>query len=213
MLELTESLNSFQHRSPKLYLGFVVFIAMIGVSILALLPILSINFFIATLITLYTTIISQIQALTELANILYQAPLAALFAYLSYQFITLQLDTPKASEIYVTINKKKAPKLISLIEEMEQHFNIDKINNIIITDQYDISVHITPYYGIPKLGETSLQIGLPLMQTISAKQFKALLARRIGQLSFKTQRVTNKIYFFRDQVSQYLNACQNTTHW
>jgi len=213
MLELTESLNSFQHRSPKLYLGFVVFIAMIGVSILALLPILSINFFIATLITLYTTIISQIQALTELANILYQAPLAALFAYLSYQFITLQLDTPKASEIYVSINKKKAPKLISLIEEMEQHFNIDKINNIIITDQYDISVHITPYYGIPKLGETSLQIGLPLMQTISAKQFKALLARRIGQLSFKTQRVTNKIYFFRDQVSQYLNACQNTTHW
>ncbi len=213
MLELTESLNSLQHRSPKLYIGMVVVVAIAGISVLTLLPILSISFFISSINTLFSVTISQTQVASELFTLVYQLPLASLFAYLSYRFMTLQLEIPKASEIYVSVNKKKTPKLIALIEELEQHFNTEQINNIIITDQYDVSIHITPYFMLPSQGETTLQIGLPLMQTVSAKQFKALLARRIGQLSFKTSRVTNKIYFFRDILSQYLLACQTNTHW
>ena len=213
MFELIENLNSMQHRSPKLYLGIVIACAILGVSILALLPILSLTFLISSFTTLVTTLITHSQAYSELSALLYQIPLTAFFSYLSYQLYTLELEQPRASEIYVSINKKKTPKLIALIEELEQHFDINTIDNILITDQYDISVHVTPYHYLPNLGETSLQIGLPLMQTVSSKQFKALLARRIGQLSLATNPVTGKVYFFRDQIQQYLHACQENSHW
>ena len=213
MSDLTERLNSIQHRSPRLYTGMVATIAVAGVLLLALPPLLSLTFFISGLASLYNLFFSQSSIVYELSALLYQLPLAALFAYLSYRFISLQLELPYASEIYVSVNRKKTPKLIALIEELEQHFVTDQINNIIITDQYAISVHITPYNGFPVQGETSLQIGLPLMQTVSARHFKALLARRIGQLSFKTGKITNTFYFFRDILSQYLRACQQQAHW
>lgn len=213
MLELTESLNGFQHRSPKLYIGVVIIVALLGLLTLALLPILSIKFFFASLTTLFTTTITQSQPFSAITAILYQAPLAGLFGYLTYQLITLPLDAPKASEIYVSVNKKKTPKLIALINEFEQRFNIETIDNIIITDHYDISIHTTPEYGLAHLGETSLLIGLPLMQTVSAKQFKALLIRRIGQLSKEAKSTTNRIYFFSDILEQYRRTCQQNAHW
>jgi len=208
MSELIESLNSFQHRSPKLYLGMVTASALAGIAILLLLPILSLNFFISSIATLFS-----LKSATELAALLYQLPLSALFAYLAYQFIILPLDIPKASEIYISVNKKKTPRLLALIQELEDHFKVNSIHNILLNDQYDISVHVSPMYSIPHLGETTLQIGLPLMQTVSADQFKALLARRIGQLSLAKNRVTGRINLYRDMLNQYLTACQQSSHW
>lgn len=208
MLELIESLNSFQHRSPKLYLGVVVACAVLGIFLLALLPILSLYFLLSSIATVFS-----IQSAIDLSALLYQLPLSAILAYLSYQFVMLPLDIPKASEIYISVNKKKTPKLISLIHELEQRFNINNIDNILLTDQYDISVHISPEYCLPHLGETTLQIGLPLMQTVSANQFKSLLARRIGQLSLKTNKTTGLINFYRDILNQYLTACRQNPHW
>ncbi len=208
MLELIESLNSFQHRSAKLYLALVVAFALLGISLILFFPILSLLLLASAITSLFT-----MTSFGDLAPLLYQLPLAALSAYLFYRFITIELNIPKASNIYITINKKKTPKLIALIEELEQHFNIRHIDSILITDQFDISIHNTPQYGIPQLGQTSLQIGLPLMQTVSATQFKILLARRIGQLSLTNNKVTGRISLFQDQLQQYLNTCQHTTHW
>jgi len=208
MLELIESLNSFQHRSEKLYLAMVVAVAVLGILLILFFPILSLTFFISAITSLLT-----IESFNDLALLLYQLPLAGLFGYLFYQFITLELDTPKASDIYITINKKKTPKLITLIEELKQHFNISYIDSILITDQFDISIHNTPLYCVPQLGQTTLQIGLPLMQTVSAKQFKVLLARRIGQLSLVNNKVTGRINLFHDQLQQYLVACHENTQW
>lgn len=208
MLELIESLNSFQHRSPKLYLGTVVAFATLGVLLIALLPVLSLYFFISSIVTIFS-----LNNAADLLVLLYQLPLSALFGYLAYQFVMLPLEIPKASEIYISVNKKKTPKLIALIHELEQHFNINDIDNILLTDQYDISVHISPAYCLPQLGETTLQIGLPLMQTVSANQFKALLARRIGQLSLKTNKITGRINLYRDMLNQYLTACRQNPHW
>ncbi len=208
MSELIESLNSFQHRSAKLYLAMVVAFAVLGILLILFFPILSLLLFISAISSLFT-----MGSFSDLIPLLYQLPLAALSGYLFYQFVTLELDTPKASGIYITINKKKTPKLIALIEELEQHFNIRHIDSILITDQFDISVHNTPQHCIPQLGQTSLQIGLPLMQSVSATQFKALLARRIGQLSLTNNKITGRISLFQDQLQQYLNACQYNPHW
>lgn len=208
MLELIESLNSFQHRSAKLYLAMVAGFAVLGVSLILFFPVLSLLLIISAITSVVT-----MESFSELIPLIYQLPLAGLSGYLFYEFITLELDSPKASEIYITLNKKKTPKLITLIEELEQHFNINHIDSILITDQFDISIHNTPQYCIPQLGHTSLQIGLPLMQTVSATQFKALLARRIGQLSLTTNKITGRINLFQDQLQQYLSTCQKNTHW
>ncbi len=208
MLELIESLNSFQHRSAKLYLAMATAFAVLGVLLILFFPALSLLLLISAVTSLFT-----MESFSDLLPLLYQLPLAALSAYLFYQFITLELDIPKASEIYITTNKKKTPRLITLIEELEQHFNIRHIDSILITDQFDISIHNTPEYCIPQLGQTSLQIGLPLMQTVSAQQFKALLARRIGQLSLLNNKITGRLSLFQDQLQQYLTACHKNTHW
>ncbi len=208
MLELIESLNSFQHRSAKLYLAMVVSFAVLGISIILFFPVLSLLLLTSAITSLFT-----LETFSDLAPLLYQLPLAALSAYLFYQFVTLELNTPKASEIYITTNKKKTPKLMALIEELEQHFNTSQIDSILITDQFDISIHNTPHYCIPLQGQTSLQIGLPLMQIVSAAQFKALLARRIGQLSLVNNKITGRLSLFQDQLQQYLTTCQKSTHW
>ena len=213
MKELTENLNSLQHRSPKLYLGMVSLVAVFGIMILMLLPIISISLILSSLSILFSVSISQTQSAETLFALLYQVPIASLFAYLSYQFFRLPLNIPHHSEIYVSVNKKKTPQLIALIEELELLFKIEPIDNIILTDQFDISVHFTPNYRPSTFGETTLHIGLPLMQTVSAKQFKALLARRIGQLSFKTTKLTNKIVIFNDILLQYIAALQENEHW
>jgi len=208
MLELIESLNSFQHRSKKLYTAMVVIFAMLGIFLILFFPVMALILFISAITTTFT-----ISTASDLLPLLYQLPLSGFFAYLFYRFITLELDTPKASEIYITINKKKTPKLIVLIEELKQHFNVINIDSILITDQFNISIHNTPHYCLPQQGEITLQIGLPLMQTLSAIQFKALLARRIGQLSLASNKVTGRINFFKDYLKQYSHASQKNTHW
>ncbi len=208
MSELTENLNSFQHRSPKLYLGFVVLLAVLGIGLLLLFPLLSIKFLISAISTVF-----NINSFTDLAALLYQLPLAGLFGYLSYQFVMLPLDTPKSSEIYISLNRKKTPKLITLIEELQPLFNIETINSILLTDKYEISMHYTPEYCLPKSGQVTLQIGLPVMQTISAKQFKALLGRRMGQFSLVSNPLTGRIVIFADLLKQYTHACKQNQHW
>ena len=208
MLELIENLNSFQHRSPKLYLGLVVSCAVLGAFFLSLIPIFGIKFLISSVATIFS-----IETASDLMVLFYQVPLSALCFYLSYQFVLIQLISPKTSDIYISINKKKTPKLLALINELEQHFNVKAFDNIFLTDKYAISTHISPVYCVPQLGETTLQIGLPLMQTVSADQFKSLLARRIGQLSLSKNPITGRIYLFSDILNQYFTTCKQSTHW
>lgn len=205
MLELIENLNSFQHRSPRMYLILVIASAILGLICLASIPMLGLVFFISSITTVFT-----LDSAGDLVSLLYLLPLSALCGYLSFQFITLNLDTPKASEIYISINKKKTPKLTALIHELEQHFNLYAIDTILLTDKYDISIHISPQYCLPHLGNTTLQIGLPLMQTVSADQFKALLIRQLGQLSLKNKPQLEQISLFKDIVNQYLIACRQS---
>jgi len=208
MSELTERLNSFQHRAPGKYLLVVFIAAVCGFLMLLLFPLLGLKFLQDALITLYAFTIET----GNITPLLYQLPLAASLLYLSYRFFSVKLDTPKPSAIYVSINKKKTPKLVNLINEMEQYFKIKPLTKIIITDQYDISVHITPQFSFPSLYTTTLLIGLPVMQTVSAKQFKALLARRVGQLSFKHNKLTGSLYFFNDCLAQYCHFFKTNRH-
>ena len=209
MLELTESLNSFQHRAPGKYLLVVSIVALGGFLMFLLLPLLGLKFLLDALITLYAFTIES----GNITPLLYQLPLPASLLYLSYRFFSVKLDTPRPSDIYVSINKKKTPKLVNLITDLEQYFKIKPIDKIIITDQYDISVHVTPKFSFPSLYTTTLLIGLPVMQTVSAKQFKALLARRVGQLTFKHNKLTGSLYFFNDCLAQYSHFFKSNRHW
>ena len=63
---------------------------------------------------------------------------------------------------------------------------------------------------MPFLNSRTLIIGLPVLLTMSPLYFRALLARRIGQLSTKHTPVSTRLYFLNDIWLQFKDSCKQS---
>jgi hypothetical protein len=101
------------------------------------------------------------------------------------------------------VTKEKFPHLCKLLDELLEDFGKPKIDKIIIRDKYEIRIVKTPRSGMPFFNTRTLIIGLPVLLTMSPLYFRALLARRIGQLSTQHTPVSTRLYFLNDIWSQF----------
>lgn len=154
---------------------------------------------------LYTTVI-QAKELKDWIDAAILLVLIGIGAAFSWAIFKLKFSLPTGLDV----TEEKFPHLTKLIEELRSEFGKPKIDRVIIRDKYEIRVIKTPRSGMPFLNKRTLIIGLPVLQTMSPLYFRALLARRIGQLSTQHTPVTTRLYFLNDIWSQFKISCKHS---
>jgi len=188
-------------KFPRFSFGLYVFIAVMGILFLLLFPYL----LLMLPSELYNTVIHA-KELKDWIDAGIQFILIGLGGAFSWSIYNLKFLVPTGLDI----TKEKFPHLLKLIEELQSEFGNPKIDRIIIRDIYEIRIIKTPRSHMPFLNTSTLIIGLPVLQTMSPLYFRALLARRIGQLSTKHTPVTTRLYFLNDIWAQFKTSCKQS---
>ncbi len=190
-----------KEKLPRVSFGLSIFIAVVGVSILAMFPYL--------LLTqpseLYDTLIKA-ETLKDWIDALIQLALIGIGAAFTWAIYKLKFSPPTGLDV----TEEKFPHLFKLIEELREDFGKPNISRIILRDKYEIRVIKTPRSHMPFLNTSTLIIGLPVLLTMSPLYFRALLARRIGQLSTQHTPVTTRLYFLNDIWAQFTISCKKS---
>ncbi len=188
-------------KFPNFSFALNILIAMFGILFLLMFPYL----FLTLPSELYETVI-QAKELKDWIDAVIQLVLIGLGGTFSWAIFKLKFSLPTGLDV----TEEKFPHLSKLIEELASEFGKPKIDRIIIRDKYEMRVIKTPRSGMPFLNTCTLIIGLPVLQTMSPLYFRALLARRIGQLSTQHTPVTTRLYFLNDIWSQFKISCKRS---
>jgi Zn-dependent protease with chaperone function len=97
------------------------------------------------------------------------------------------------------ITRQEAPKLFALIDELTAALKTPKFDHILLDTQQNAGVLQVPRFGFLLVGwqQNYLFLGLPLMQSLSPEQFRAIVAHELGHLSGNHSRFSGWIYQLR----------------
>ncbi len=190
-----------KEKSPRISFGLSIFIAITGILFLLMFPYL----FLALPSALYDTVVHATE-LKDWIDAVIQLVLIGLGGAFSWSIYKLKFSLPTGLDV----TKEKFPHLYKLIEELQDDFGKPRIDRIIIRDKYEIRVVKTPRSKMPFLNTRTLIIGLPVLQTMPPLYFRALLARRIGQLSTQHTPVTTRLYFLNDIWAQFKTSSRQS---
>jgi len=191
-----ESFNmpSLSERHLALYLLCLGAISLIGYVFLFSFPV--ITAFIA--VTLPGKIISA-SNYVDVIFILSEIAIASFCGWISFLLYQMKLTKPAGRPI----TNDEAPQLIQLINDLQHEHTTINIHAIKMTNKFEIDIIRTPINGYPLLFTNTLLIGLPLMQSLSAEQFKAALLREFAHIQKRLKRPTSWFYFLRQTWCQY----------
>jgi hypothetical protein len=111
------------------------------------------------------------------------------------------------------LDQRRFPRLHELLKELGDVYGNPRIDQVILRDRFDVRIVKTPRSGFSFTTSHTLVIGLPLLLTMSPIDVHALIARRIGQLKGKKNRINSWVYYLRDLWVQYLNHFNTHQHW
>ncbi len=189
-----------KEKLPRLSFGLSIFIAAFGILFLLMFPIL-----LLTLpAELYETAVyaKDLEGWISAMILFFLIILAGMFCWTIYK---LKFSVPTGLDI----TKEKFPQLYQLVEEFQAEFKQPRIDRIIIRDKYEIRVIKTPLSKMPFRNTRTLIIGLPVLLTMPPLYFRALLARRVGQLSTQHTPVSTRLYFLNDIWAQFNVSCKH----
>jgi hypothetical protein len=89
------------------------------------------------------------------------------------------------------LDRKKAPALFVLINELRQQYRAPWIDRVMVSGEFELRIMKTPCCGLPLWSTRTLMIGLPLAQSLSPAQLRCELARRLGQDSRRHNPLVN----------------------
>ncbi len=123
---------------------------------------------------------------------------------LFYIFANLKVKFEKPDGISVT--KEDIPAFFKLCDEVSATLKSPKIKQVLITNEHNAAIVQFPKLGIFGWHENYLIIGLPLMQSLSPAEFKAVLAHEFAHLSHAHGKFGNWIYRVRKTWNQMMDS-------
>jgi Zn-dependent protease with chaperone function len=138
----------------------------------------------------------------------YAIPLAAL-ALVGVRSLWVKLEPPDG----VVIKAAQAPQLFKLLEGIRKRLKGPRIHHVVVDDSYNAAIMQLPRFGLLGGTRNYLIIGLPLMQTLSAEQFTAVLSHEYGHLSGAHGHFTSWIYRVRTTWARILAALSERPVW
>ena len=95
------------------------------------------------------------------------------------------------------LNRRQVPQLFALVDELTTELQAPRFHNILLNQEFNAAVVQVPRLGIFGWQENYLLLGLPLMQSLSLEQLKAVMAHELGHLSGNHSRFAEWIYRIR----------------
>ncbi|HED36320.1 MAG TPA: hypothetical protein ENJ08_19160 [Gammaproteobacteria bacterium] len=194
----TEHPESIAHRHPGAYQFVLCCLTIAGYTFIFSLPV--------TVVLLAAFIPNQIISAADFISvsvIFIEIAIALIAASLSATLFQLKIPLPPGRPV----NADETPKLFSLIDELNLSFSAQKlqprIQQIKISQRFEIRIIRTPRNGFPVLFTNTLILGLPLLQCLSPKQLKNLVSHKITHLSGSRSRLSSWLYFSGTYWNQY----------
>lgn len=198
---LVQNLEQYSQRNPQTYKLRVGLLALLGYLYLFLV----VSGLLAAVVLLVWLALSSrhFNALVVKAIIFLLIPICIVA-----RSLWVRWTTPKG----ITLNPQKVPKLFALIEDLAKNLQTSSFHHVLLTDDFNASVLQIPRLGLFGWYANYLVIGLPLMQALSPKQFRAVLAHELGHLSGNHSRFAGWIYRVRQTWVQILDRLQAGHH-
>ncbi len=110
----------------------------------------------------------------------------------------VRLDAPKGH----AIQRRDAPELFRLLDELRAQLNCQPFHTVLLVPEHNAAVVQIPRLGIFGWHRNYLLLGLPLMQSLSPDEFKAVLAHEFAHSSRGHGRFGNWLYRVRQSWDQ-----------
>lgn len=189
-LELQELAN----KRPSIYLFLVTLTALAGYAYLLLYP----ATFAYSLRAAYEVLHSPWND-QSLVDFLLWSSFALLSAAISYRIFSIRFSPPDSIEL----TPKNAKPLYKLIKKIESEYHWPKIDNVVLTRRFELTINKTPVVGIPFWSHTTLVVGFPFLQALSPKQFHCMLTRTLWQYAKRRNIFYNWLNYLRSTWRLY----------
>ncbi|MES0489004.1 MAG: M48 family metallopeptidase [Leptospirales bacterium] len=111
------------------------------------------------------------------------------------------------------VNLDAFPHLKNALDEIKKRLNGPKIHSVKITDEFNAAIVQTPRLGILGWQKNHLILGLPMVQSLSMDEFKAVVAHEYGHLAGAHGKFAAKIYRVRGTWARLHEAIGESHSW
>lgn len=196
LVRFDDALETLAESRPRTYLLVTTILAVAGYAWLLMFPWL-----------VLTGISSTYEAVTagphvEWIRLLIWTIVTAGTALVTWRLASFRPALPAGA----VLDRKKAPALFVLINELRQQYHAPWIDRVMISGEFELRIVKTPYCGLPLWSTRTLMIGLPLAQSLSPVQFRCELARRLGQDARRHNPLVNWLAQLRGLWPLYTDA-------
>jgi len=189
---------------PNSYLLLTLLAATGGYLFLLLFPTLML----AMPVALYFSLPSVVTPM-QWFGVVFQLMLMLLGMAGTFAIATMRFPLPSGLEL----DQRRFSRLFELLKELGDIYGNPRIDRVVLRDRFDVSIVKTPRNGFSFTTSHTLVVGLPLLLTMSPMDVHALIARRVGQLAGRENRIHSWLYYLRDLWAQYLSHCNNRQSW
>lgn len=102
----------------------------------------------------------------------------------------------------ISLQRSDAPRLYAMIDEIAASIGVRPADHVQLTDDFNASATQHPRFGIFGWHETYLQVGLPLLQALSAAEARAVLAHEFGHFAGSHSKFGAWVYRARQTWAQ-----------
>jgi Zn-dependent protease with chaperone function len=183
---LVGTLENFSKAHPRSYRLRVALFAILGYAYIFLV--------LAGLLTLIGLIVSFIVFSHRVNSAIIKLAILLLIpAWVIVRSLWVTVPEPEG----LKLNRHQVPKLFALVDELTTKLQAPRFHNILLNQEFNAAVVQVPRLGIFGWQENYLLLGLPLMQSLSLEQLKAVMAHELGHLSGNHSRFAAWIYRIR----------------
>jgi len=108
----------------------------------------------------------------------------------------------------IPVTRNEAPALFAMIDEVRASVGAPEFHHVLIDGDFNAGVVQIPRLGAFGWYRNYLLIGLPLLKTMTAEQFKSVLAHEYGHLAGGHAKLGNWIYRQRRRWSRLLESLE-----
>jgi Zn-dependent protease with chaperone function len=94
----------------------------------------------------------------------------------------------------IPLNRAQSPELFAMVDELTTRIGAPRFDKVLLDKDFNAAVMQRPRLGIFGWPESYLLLGLPLLQSLSPEQFRAVIAHELGHLRGGDARFSNYIY-------------------
>jgi Zn-dependent protease with chaperone function len=129
--------------------------------------------------------------------------------YLVLRTMWVRLEPPQGR----ALSGRECPELFNLIEDLRVKGKTPRVDRVIVTGDFNAAIVQHPRFGIFGGTRNCLILGLPLMQSLSEAEFRAVVAHEFGHLCGAHGHFGAWIYRLRTGWARLLSALQAQNHW